>query len=121
MQAIEFREAMLFYITSRDKERYGHFSSSIRRVGKLAFWLALSAICDLLTIILTVLHFIVGQQPRTFDQMVATIRFRMIGYVFRVFFSFAQVYQSFFNHPEIKDKSVSCAVHPGLHFSVSNV
>lgn len=82
----------MFYVTSGEAERYGEFASSIRRVGKLAFWLALSAIFGLLTVATMVIHFSVGMlQPRTFTQMLWTLRVRAIGYVLRVIFSFAQV------------------------------
>lgn len=80
---------MVFYLFSRNKERFGQFAPSIRRVGKLAFWLALSATFGLCVIVITPLLSL--GLARTFDRMELTIRLRAIGFVFRVLFSFAQV------------------------------
>lgn len=80
---------MAFYLTSRNPERFGHFAPSIRRVGKLAFWLLLSAIFGLLVVLFTALLSL--GFTRTFERMLLTIRFRAVGYTFRILFSFAQV------------------------------
>lgn len=81
----------MFYVTSRNPERYGEFASSIRRVGKLAFWLALSAIFGLLYILMSGMFILAGAQPRTFSNILWSLRLRVIGFVLRVFFSFSQV------------------------------
>jgi hypothetical protein len=80
----------MFYVTSRNPDRYGEFAASIRRVGKLAFWLALSAIFGLLYILMGVMYILVSAQPRTFPNILWSLRLRAIGYVLRVFFSFSQ-------------------------------
>ncbi len=82
---------MYFYLVSRGAERFGNFAPSIRRVGKLAWWLALSAIFGGTVIILTVLMSVFTALPRTSENFMWTTRFREVGYVCRVCFSFSQV------------------------------
>jgi hypothetical protein len=77
----------MLYLTLIDEDRFGIFSPSIRRVGKMAFWLAISSVFGLLLVAVIIL------QPKTISKagVMTTLWMRFIGYIFRVLCSFAQV------------------------------
>ncbi len=87
--------AVVFYLTSKKgAQNFGQFSRSIRRVGKLASWLALSAVFDLTLVVLIILQSVVVAFPLTFANIMSALYMREAGYLCRVLFSFSQVFDA---------------------------